>query len=125
MANSGQITAGLKSLVTAVAEQVVGRIQMGLPGREEFRALRKQIRSLERKIGRGRTGRGPGRPPSNRLCQIKGCGLPHTAHGFCSKHYQAWRRGKLKHAGAPVGPKKSARKSGRKPGRGRKHSAAA
>ncbi len=44
-----------------------------------------------------------GRPSLSHLtCQIHGCKGEHRSKGFCSKHYQTWRRGVLK---GYVGPK--------------------
>jgi hypothetical protein len=28
-------------------------------------------------------------------CRVDGCGSPQRARGFCTRHYQAWRRGAL------------------------------
>ncbi len=28
-------------------------------------------------------------------CKVEGCDDPHRSKGFCSRHYQAWRRGRL------------------------------
>jgi hypothetical protein len=39
---------------------------------------------------------------SHLTCQIHGCKADHRSKGFCSKHYQTWRRGMLK---GYVGPK--------------------
>ena len=44
-----------------------------------------------------------GRPSLSHLtCKIHGCKGDHRSKGFCSKHYQTWRRGMLK---GYVGPK--------------------
>lgn len=32
-----------------------------------------------------------GRPRSNRICSIEGCGKPHEARGWCSMHYMRWK----------------------------------
>ncbi len=29
---------------------------------------------------------------SGRLCSMDGCGRPHLARGYCTKHYRRWRR---------------------------------
>ncbi len=92
------VTASLKGLVEAIAERVVERASRQLPGREQLRHVERELRRLARRVesGSGRPGaRRVGRPRSNRKCKVNGCGLPHVAQGFCSKHYQAWRRRKL------------------------------
>ena len=45
-----------------------------------------------------------GRPSlSHLICQIHGCKADHRSKGFCSKHYQTWRRGMLKGYVGPNG----------------------
>ena len=89
------VAASLKSLIESIAERVADRMGRNVAGREEIRALERQVRDLARRVN-ARSGkasaRRPGRPPSNRVCKVKGCGLKHVAQGYCSKHYQGWRR---------------------------------
>jgi hypothetical protein len=33
--------------------------------------------------------------PRARICKVEGCNEPHRSRGFCGRHYQQWRRGKL------------------------------
>jgi hypothetical protein len=97
--NSPQLTVSLRALVDGVAERLLQRVQKGLPTREQLRALEKEVRLLGRKLDAVRLRSTPsrvGRPRLDRKCKIGGCGLPHVAQGFCSKHYQAWRRGKMR-----------------------------
>jgi hypothetical protein len=96
------IANSFRGLVEAIADKVVTRVQKQLPGRDQLKGLERQVRSLTRRIetGASRSGvRRVGRPRSHRKCQVPGCGLPHVAQGFCSRHYQAWRRRKLQRAG--------------------------
>ena len=45
-----------------------------------------------------------GRPSLATLgCKVRGCKEEHRSKGFCSKHYQGWRRGKLKGYVGPEG----------------------
>lgn len=95
----GSIVSSLKGLVESVAERVLTRVQKDLPGRDQLRALERQVRGLARRVDSriGRVGvRRVGRPRLNRKCKVAGCGLPHVAQGYCSKHYQAWRRRNMK-----------------------------
>ena len=119
------VTASLRGLIEHIAEQVVARVERRLPGRDELRSVERQMRELSRRVearGAGQR-RGPGRPRSNRTCEARGCDLPHVAHGFCSKHYQAWRRKSLQQqagAGTAKRARRRGRKAGRRPGRPRK-----
>jgi len=36
-----------------------------------------------------------GAPAEPQTCLVAGCGNPHRCKGFCSPHYQRWRRGTL------------------------------
>lgn len=91
---SATITDSLKGFVEAVVERVLVRVRKELPGRDRIRALETHLRRLTKRVeARSRPGsRKVGRPRLNRKCKVAGCGLPHVAHGFCSKHYQSWRR---------------------------------
>jgi hypothetical protein len=87
----------MKGLVEAIAERVIARAEKRLPDRDQLKGLERQVRGLSRRIEssvRRRRGR-VGRPRSHRKCQVPGCGLPHVAQGYCSRHYQAARRKKL------------------------------
>jgi hypothetical protein len=46
-------------------------------------------------------------------CQVPGCDRPHSARGFCSAHWSAWRHGKLPEFGeyAPAGTSNSVKKT--------------
>lgn len=91
------LTDTLKGLVESVADHVLLRVRRELPNREQIRALEMHLRRLTKRVeakGLRGTGRKVGRPRLNRKCKVAGCGLPHVAQGFCSKHYQSWRRRK-------------------------------
>lgn len=46
----------------------------------------------------------PGRKSLEHLgCRVGGCAEPHRSKGFCSRHYQSWRRGRLEGFVAPTG----------------------
>ncbi len=92
----GGVAASLRGLIETIAERVAERMQKQLPGRDEMKSLERQIRDLTKRVeARGLGPRRVGRPRSDRKCSLRGCGLPHVAQGFCSKHYQAWRRRNL------------------------------
>ena len=45
-----------------------------------------------------------GRPSMSTLgCKVRGCKEEHRSKGFCSKHYQGWRRGKINGYVGPEG----------------------
>ena len=93
------IGTALKALVEAVAARVLERAERRLPSREQVNRLERQVARLSRRIESrgGRLGaRRVGRPHTDRKCKMPGCGLQHVAQGFCSKHYQAWRRRRLR-----------------------------
>jgi hypothetical protein len=98
---SASIGTALKALVEAVAARVLERAERRLPSRQQVTRLERQVARLSRRIetGGGRVVvRRVGRPRTDRKCKMTGCDLPHVAQGFCSKHYQAWRRKKLRAA---------------------------
>lgn len=95
------VAASLRQLVEAIAEGVVEKARRRLPERGQIRDLERQLTRLTKRItvSGGKVGiRRVGRPRADRQCNLPGCGLPHVAHGFCSKHYQSWRRRRLKKA---------------------------
>jgi hypothetical protein len=103
---SASIGTALKALVEAVAVRLLEQAERRLPSREQVRRLERQVARLGRRIeaGRGRVGvRRVGRPRTDRKCKMSGCELPHVAQGYCSKHYQAWRRKKLTAAARAAG----------------------
>jgi hypothetical protein len=90
-----RVNAPVKNLVEAITETVLERIMSQLPTREEIRDLERMVRELSRKVdalSKRKGARKVGRPRSNRKCEVAGCDLPHVAQGYCSRHYQAWRR---------------------------------
>ncbi len=93
------VASSIRGLLDVVADRVVYRVQRSVAARAQVRDLERQVRVLSRRVEAGLARIGPrrvGRPRSNRRCKVKRCGLPHVAHGFCSRHYQAWRRRMLK-----------------------------
>jgi hypothetical protein len=93
----------LKLLVDGIASKVVDRVRRQMPEREQLRRIEKELARLSHRVGQGRAtlaARRVGRPRADRRCKMRGCGLPHVAHGLCSKHYQAWRRKRLREATA-------------------------
>ncbi len=99
------IAESLKGLVEAVVDRVLARVQRELPDRDQIRTLEKDLHRLTKRVeARGLRGGGRrvGRPRLDRKCKVAGCGLPHVAQGFCSKHYQAWRRRKIRAGNANV-----------------------
>jgi len=40
-------------------------------------------------------------PIGDKGCKVPGCTSKHRARGFCGKHYQQWKRGKLPEFGVP------------------------
>jgi hypothetical protein len=45
------------------------------------------------------------RPRSTRLCAVDGCGQPHLARGWCSKHYAQWYEGGVTSGSAEERPR--------------------
>jgi hypothetical protein len=96
------LNAALKSLVEAIASRVVDRVQQQIPEKAQMRRVERQLARLVHRAERGAGAPGArrvGRPRSDRRCKMRGCGLSHVAQGFCSKHYQAWRRKNLRSEG--------------------------
>ncbi len=98
-ARSSTLSAALRQVVEAIARKVVSEVQRQIPERQQLRRVERQLSRLTRRAASvgGRAGaRRVGRPRTNRRCKVQGCGLPHVAQGLCSKHYQAWRRKRLR-----------------------------
>ena len=36
--------------------------------------------------------------PAKKVCKVPGCNEPVRSRGYCGRHYQQWRRGRLKEA---------------------------
>ncbi|HJZ87238.1 MAG TPA: hypothetical protein VKN99_18820 [Polyangia bacterium] len=89
------------SLVTACEEllrHIGDQVEAALRRqREELLAeivrLRHELALVARRSGR--LAEAPlsrvGRPRSDRMCSVKGCGQPHVARGLCKNHYQQMR----------------------------------
>lgn len=106
------LAVSLKHLVESVTERVWLRVRRDLISREEIRTLEREVRALARKVDLVRFRKAPshvGRPRLDRKCKIASCGLPHVAQGFCSKHYQSWRRKQMSAGKLQPRPRKSAR----------------
>ena len=83
----------VSALVEAVSTQVLGQLRKEVPSRDDVRELRRDVQRIVSRLERVSADRPRrGRPPSNRKCAVKGCDEKHVAHGYCSKHYQQWRR---------------------------------
>ena len=92
------LSGSLKGLIEAIAEQVVQRLHSELPTRDDVKSLERHLRTLSRQVRTGarKAARGRvGRPPTDRRCKLNACNQPHVARGYCSMHYQAWRRRKM------------------------------
>jgi hypothetical protein len=80
-------------LMRQIAEQVeviVGRHRDEIAG--ELRALRRELSSAVRRVGRaGAPSARVGRPRSSRTCSVKDCLQAHVARGLCKNHYQQMR----------------------------------
>ncbi len=99
---SSTLSAALRQVVEAIARKVVSEVQRQIPERQQLRRVERHLSRLSRRVAQARGASGArrvGRPRSNRRCKIPGCGLPHVAQGLCSRHYQAWRRKRLRAAG--------------------------
>ena len=110
--SAGALASSLRHLVESVTERVWVRMRKDLISRAEIRSLEREVRALARKVETVRLSSDRsrvGRPRLDRKCRVAGCGLPHVAQGFCSKHYQAWRR-RTMNAVAPAAhqPRRSA-----------------
>jgi hypothetical protein len=52
-------------------------------------------KATAKKVAKSAAGK-RGRPSMSTLgCKVHGCKAEHRSKGFCSKHYQGWRRGKI------------------------------
>lgn len=105
--SGGALASSLRHLVESVTERVWSHMRKDLISRAEIRALEREVRALARKVDTVRLHSDKnrvGRPRLDRKCRVGGCGLPHVAQGFCSKHYQAWRRRTMNGAAPTAAP---------------------
>jgi hypothetical protein len=94
-----RVSDALRLLVDGIASKVADEVGRRFPEKERLRRIERQLARISRRLGSRNVAlsvRRVGRPRSDRRCKVGGCGLPHVAHGFCSKHYQSWRRKRLR-----------------------------
>jgi hypothetical protein len=75
---------------------------LDIPSKKDFDKINAKIASLDKSLNKllrkKKTGVTPSKPRKKKveICKVKGCRLPVRCKGYCAKHYQAWRRKKLK-----------------------------
>jgi hypothetical protein len=113
----------LRSVLLRLLEQPIDELvqealaEQDLPDEGEMDALRTQLvqantelerltGELERMTGAMDVRRSEQPKPSpkpSKGCKVPDCGSAHRSKGFCSKHYAAWRRGRLEGYVGPDG----------------------
>lgn len=73
---------------------------IGVPTKDDLKKLSLRVSSIDKRVNR-LLRRSPSRKAkaisgAKRVCKIRGCNEPYRSKGYCEKHYQQWRRRKLK-----------------------------
>ncbi len=73
---------------------------IGIPTKDDLKKLSLRVASIDKRLNR-LLRRGPVRKAraiagAKRVCKIRGCNEPYRSKGYCEKHYQQWRRRRLK-----------------------------
>ncbi|UCD84605.1 MAG: phasin family protein [Deltaproteobacteria bacterium] len=73
---------------------------IGIPTKDDLKKLSRKITTIDKKM-RKLTKQSSGRKvktstKAKRVCTIRGCNAPYRSKGYCERHYQQWRRGRLK-----------------------------
>jgi len=120
---SGPAARVIEGMIRDITQQVIR--DHNLPTRQDVEAIRRSLDDAERRIAElelaleEQASSTPApidsainppaateAPPAKRsrgrkslrhlACQVEGCTEPHRSKGFCSAHYQQWRRGNLR-----------------------------
>ncbi len=97
-----------KPAVKPAAEKAPAKKAKAKPSAEKAPAKKAKAKPAAKKTGKKvatkEATRKRGRPSLAELgCKVKGCNGKHRSKGFCSSHYQQWRRGRLEGFVGPEG----------------------
>ena len=73
---------------------------IGVPTKDDLKKLSMRVSSIDKRMNR-LLRRSRGRKAkeiagTKRVCKVRGCNEPYRSKGYCEKHYQQWRRRRLK-----------------------------
>ncbi len=102
-----RINSGLERLKVSSSKSLERGIKQALrtpdiPTKKDIEKIKIKIASMDMKLNklimkkRAKVATTkPGKKKVKKICKVKGCNLPYRSKGYCEKHYQAWRKGKL------------------------------
>ncbi len=72
----------------------------GVPTKDDLRKLSLRVASIDKRMDK-LLRRSPSRKAraiagAKRVCKVRGCNEPYRSKGYCERHYQQWRRRRLK-----------------------------
>ena len=83
----------VRDLVNNLRGQVTGTTSGIQRIVDQIETLSARIDAMEARISDGPTMEAP--RSQTLTCKVEGCDEPYRAKGFCARHYQQWKRGRL------------------------------
>lgn len=72
----------------------------GIPTKDDLRKLSLRVASIDRRtdklLRKSQSRKAKATAGAKRVCKARGCNEPYRSKGYCERHYQQWRRRRLK-----------------------------
>jgi hypothetical protein len=88
----------LRGQVSGTTNGVRRLAERGSATTANFQAIEDRLAAIEARLESLATGGTAEAPPKSQtlLCKVESCDEKYRSKGFCARHYQQWRRGRLK-----------------------------